>query len=387
MASVKRRIGTLGLAGAAAFLAPAPGAQEVLTPVSTATFAWAGGNKAVYLDYPANKTAVIEIDLDSKAKRTLVPEGGATPYYVDVSFDGEHLAYVPFSTKPQYPLEYLNTRTGAKKTLDSDPGWKESPWVGGGKVVWIDYRHKTASDKNGEVYLHDLASGSTRRITDNAGYQAKPVTDGRSIAWLDYSDGNKAALTLHDIASGATTTPSPTGAHQDNPRIDGDWLVWEDYRNAAADTANADIYAYNLRTREVKILCDRPGYQGTPFLQGLAVVWADYRDDAGDGARTDIYGYDLAAGAEHRVTSRPGFDSSPAVDGNRVVWFGIEGTAMNLYAGPLPFTPSSLAPRPGPKTGASPSPAARFRPDGRRLAPSKNAAASPANLPGALGWR
>ena len=387
MASSKHRTAILGLAGAAAFLPAAPGAQEVLTTVSTTTFAWVNGNKGVYLDYPADKTAVIEVDLETKAKRTLLPEAGSSPYYIDFACDGEHLAFVPFSTRPQYPLEYLNTRTGDKKTLDSDAGWKESPWVGGDKVVWIDFRHKTASDKNGEVYMHDLTAGATRRITSNAGYQSKPVTDGRSIAWLDYSAGNKAALTLHDIASGTTTVPSPVAAHQDNPRIDGDWLVWEDYRNATADTANADIYAYNLKTKEVKALCDKPRFQGYPFLQGAAVVWADFRDDTGDGSKVDIYAYDLAAGAEHRVSNRAGFDNSPVVDGNRVVWFGTEGSAMNLYAGPLPFTPSSIAPGSTLKAGAARMPAKRFRMDGRRLAPAKDAAKAPANLPGTLEWR
>lgn len=341
------------------------GAQQVLTTVSQPGFAYVDGNRAVYLDYPASKTAIIEIDLDTKAKRTLLPEAGATPYYIDFGVSGNDLPYVAFSTRPQYPLDYLNIGTGAKKTLDADAGWKESVWAGGGMVVWIDYRHKTAADKNGEVYLYDLAAGSGRRVTNNVGYQAKPVTDGSHIAWLDYSGGAKAVLTLYNIQSGATVVPSAISAHQDNPRVQGDWVVWEDYRNAGTDTLNADIYAYNIATQTVKALCTQPGFQGRPYLKGQAVVWEDYRGAGGDASKVDIWGYDLAGDREHQMTSRVGFDASPVHDGNRLVWFGTDGAAMNLYVGSLPFGNSTLA-RSRPVTGIDAT-GGFYRADGRSV--------------------
>lgn len=319
------------------------GAQPALTTVSVPTFAWVQGSKAVYLDYPNGKAAIIEIDLDSKAKRTLAPDAGVNPWHVEYGYDGTNLAYVLFAIKPQYPLEHINVATGAKKTLDGDTEWKESVWMGGRFAVWVDYRHKTTADKNGEIYMHDIAAGTNKRLTNNPGYQAKPVTDGKHVAWLDYSGGNKAVLTLYDIATGQTLVPSATDSHQDNPRVDGDWLVWEDYRNAKTDTTNADIYAYNIKSKEVKALCNKPGFQGRPFLHSTAVVWEDYRT-GGDASKVDVWGYDLAKQAEHQITTRVGYDASPVVNGGRVVWFGTEGSVMNLYVGSLPFaTPISLA--------------------------------------------
>jgi hypothetical protein len=340
-------------------------AQQVLTSVAQPGFAYVDGNRAVYLDYPASKTAIIEIDLDTKAKKTLLPEAGATPYYIDFGVSGEDLPYVAFTTKPQYPLSYLNIRTGEKKTLDADAGWKESVWAGGGMVVWIDYRHKTASDKNGEVYLYDLDAGAGKRVTSNVGYQAKPVTDGKHIAYLDYGAGGKGVLTLYNIQTGATVVPSPVSAHQDNPRVQGDWVVWEDYRNAVTDTLNADIYAYRISTKEVKPLCTQAGFQGRPYLKGQAVVWEDYRGAGGDAAKVNIWGYDLAKGEEHQVTSRAGFDASPVHDGTRVVWFGIDGSAMNLYVGSLPFSNATLV-RPAGRAARAAA-ADRYRADGRAV--------------------
>lgn len=361
---LKNRISkTLILAAACTFPAAA---QQPLTTVSTPTFAWVHGTKAVYLDYPATKAAVIEIDLVSKAKRTLLPEAGVSPWHVEYGYDGETLAYVLFTTKPVYPLESIKVNGGAKKVIDNDGGWKESVWLGGGMVVWIDYRHKTPSDKNGEVYLYDLAAGAGKRLTNNPSYQGKPATDGSHVVWLDYSAGTKGAVTVYDIAKGTTVVASATDSHQDNPRVFGEWVVWEDYRNAKTDTLNADIYAYNITTKEVKVLCDKPGFQGRPYLQGTGVVWEDYRNASGDASKVDIFGYDLTGKTEYQITTRNGFDSSPVNYGNELVWFGTEGSAMNLYTAELPFKSTSIRSLvPGPFLSAV-SAGRLFRMDGRK---------------------
>lgn len=375
---------------AAAFTFPA-NAQQPLTAVSVPTFAWVEGTKAVYLDYPGTKAAVIEIDLVSKAKRTLLPEAGVNPWHIDYGYDGETVAYVLFTTKPVYPLESIKVGGGAKKVLDNDGGWKESVWMGGGMVVWIDYRHKTPNDKNGEVYLYDLAAGSGKRLTDNPGYQAKPVTDGHHVVWLDYSAGTKGVVTVYDIAKGTAVVASATDSHQDNPRVFGEWVVWEDYRNAKTDTLNADIYAYNIDTKEVKVLCDKPGFQGRPFLQGTGVVWEDYRNASGDASKVDIFGYDLTGKLEYQITTRSGFDSSPVNYGNELVWFGTDGSVMNLYTAELPFKSTSIRPIVGHPFPFSETSRRLFRMDGRKavgIEPTGPGAYGKGTAPrGYLEWR
>ena len=319
--------------------------QTVLTSVTTQTYALLYGTKAVYQDFPESKATINEIDIVSKDKRVLLPEaqgGGVPPYYFDYGWSGNDLAYVTFSTRPEYPLDYMDVSTKAKKAVTADKGWKESVWVGGGAVVWVDYRHKTSGDKNGEIYLYTVAGGTEKRVTASATYQGKPVTDGKHIAWLDYSESTVGNVVLYDIATGGTSKPSPSSSHQDNPRVDGDWVIWEDYRNAKTDTANADLFAYNLATKVVIPLCVLPGYQGKPFLQGAGVVWDDYRNVSGGDKNVDLYGYDLAAGKEVVISTKAGYETSPVVYGNKVVWFATEGANMLIYAGNVPLGSSGI---------------------------------------------
>lgn len=344
-------------------------AQETLTAVTTPTFAYLDGSKAVYQDYPASKAAIVEIDVNTKVKRPLLPDaGGTAPFYYDYGCTGIDMAYVTFSNKPVYPLEYMNTQTKEKKSLSADQGWKESVWVGKGMAVWVDYRHKTASDKNGEIYMCTLPSGTEKRVTTSVSYQAKPVTDGKHIAWLDYADGKIANVILYDISSGGLVTPAASPSHQDNPRIDGDYLVWEDYRNAKSDTTNVDIFSYNIKSKVVTPLCTQPRFQGRLFLQGLGVVWEDYRNTGSNKDNVDIYGYDLAENKEVAVSTRSGYDASPVIYLDKALWCATTGSTMNLVASTLTFNKGILAVGPRTRPRIQPLSDELFRPDGRKVA-------------------
>ncbi len=322
-------------------------AEEVLTPVSTQTYALLFGTKAVYQDFSTTKATVTEIDINTKTKRVLLPEVGSSPYYIDYGWAGNDLVYIPFTVKAVYPLEYLDITGKGGKALTTNQGWKESVWVGGGVAVWVDYRHKLPNDKNGEIYMCSLPPGTEKRLTTDVGYEAKPVTDGKHIVWMDYSAGSYANLVLYEIATGATVKPSPTNSHQDNPRVYGDWLVWEDYRNAKTDTANADIFAYNIKSKEVKPICTNASFQGKPFLQGNGIVWDDYRNAGSNKDNVDIYGYDLTANTEIAISTKNGYETSPVLFGDRIVWFATNGAQMDLYTATLTFNESgaNLQPR------------------------------------------
>ena len=176
--------------------------QEILTAVSTPTYALVHDGKAVYQDYSASTAYITEITLDTKAKRTLLPQtgGGAPPYHYEYFWSGEDLVFVPFTSAAAYPLNYRNTTTGATRQVTTSQEWKETVWVGGGIVVWADYRHKTSSNQNSEIYMAGAASGTEQRITNDTRYQTKPVTDGHRIAWLDYVASDHANVVLYDIS-------------------------------------------------------------------------------------------------------------------------------------------------------------------------------------------
>ena len=341
-----------------ALLAAFPAAaQQILTSVATPTYALVQSSKAAYQDYSGSTASITEIDLGTRQKRVLLPAGlgGAQPYHYEYYYAGADMAYVPFSLMATYPLHHMNVQTGATRSVSSHQGWKETVWVGGGVIVWADYRHKTASDQNSEIYMAPAAGGSEVRLTSDTRYQTKPVTDGRRIAWLDYAAGSRAQVVLYTIQGGATITIAPSDSHQDNPRLDGDYVIWEDYRNAKTDTTNVDIYAYRIGSGQVTPLCTAPGFQGKPFLHNQGAVWDDHRNVSGDNKNVDIYGYDFVAGREVAISTHAAYQSSPVHYLNRIVWFQVDGSTMNLYSATLSFNATSLQPLNRRKTLRGPS--------------------------------
>ena len=74
-----------------------------------------------------------------------------------------------------------------------------------------------------------------------------------------------------------------------------------DYRNEPAPNGlNADIYAYDLTTKQEFVVSASPDTQNDPSISGNTIVWSDFRK----GTEADIYGYDLSTRKEFVVSSR-----------------------------------------------------------------------------------
>ncbi len=80
---------------------------------------------------------------------------------------------------------------------------------------------------------------------------------------------------------------------QQYPAIYKDIVVWEDSRND-----NADIYGYNLSTKEELQITTDESDQYFPAIHGNIVVWEDTRN-----GNRDIYGYNLSTKEEFQITT------------------------------------------------------------------------------------
>ena len=104
------------------------------------------------------------------------------------------------------------------------------------------------------------------------------------------------------------------------PYVSGDWVVWEH----DLSPTDSDIYAFNLRTRELRPVCVAPGAQCWPQISGRWIVWDDSRSDC------RISAYDLATGGT-RIVSATG--TSPMISGAWVIWGDHGIHALNLASG------------------------------------------------------
>jgi Tol biopolymer transport system component len=221
-----------------------------------------------------------------------------------------------------------------------------------------------AGDGNGraDVFVHDLASGSTARVStsgeggDADGASTHPVisADGRWVAFVSSASNLVAGdhngrpdIFLHDLRDGATARISlgPAGAEADGasqwPAIDGDGARVV-FRSAAAnlvpgDTNGvADAFVYDRATAAVSLLStgvdgppsggwEDPGSGPAISDDGRFVSFSAAIPEGGRASPAALFVRDLALGTTTRLLLTSG--GSPAVgaaaiaDGGRLVAF------------------------------------------------------------------
>lgn len=160
--------------------------------------------------------------------------------------------------------------TSGKDILEGEPyeaptkpfgGSEELSWSPDGKTLAYSSRKKTGLEyslsTNTDIYLYDLASGSTRNITEgNGGYDTHPrfSPDGSKISWISMErDGYEADLKrlfIQELKTGKKTFLT------DGFEYDVDETVWSpDSRSIfflATKHAEAQLWELTLKGRKIR---------------------------------------------------------------------------------------------------------------------------------------
>ena len=171
------------------------------------------------------------------------------------------------------------------------------PRIDAGLVVWQD----AISPSNTDIYAADLTTGLVTHVTAEESVQRfAAVADGR-IVWMDEGDGrDNTEIYLYDIASRVTTRVTRHGGWSSSPTISGDLIAYEDSRG---DGTNVYLRAVTPPTLYLGRVPGSPaspqvsgrltGADGTPVTaetvvvetSGDGTVWT-----AGSTTVTDLYG-------------------------------------------------------------------------------------------------
>ena len=212
--------------------------------------------------------------------------------------------------------------------------------------------------RDGEVYLANVRTGKTRQLTNDGYRKRQPVISGDTVAWTDQSRGvethdsnSRTARGLADdifvldLNTGETRRITEVPAKRSGLKISGKRLVWLDNRNEFGEHyTHRDIYAYDLEADEEIAVAVAAGAQHWVAIEGDRVVWVDNRNSAILGTdrsgcfqcpdnRFDIYLYDFTTGEELVLDDSGANNTMPDIHGDRVVWrdFDEEGrTAIRL---------------------------------------------------------
>ena len=234
------------------------------------------------------------------------------------------------STEPEITTNsdsYINITENEYHQVRSDL-WED-------KIVWEDYRNDPIGGlgspyyRNPDIYMHDLTTGDTIRLTQDTSAQIKPSIWENYVTWEDYRHGNPEIYYM-DLNTMTEYRVTENTADQISPRIHGGRIVWVDKR----DNWFGDIYMYDIEEDETHIISDERHRKDNPDIYGDIIVWSDYRNYwAGlyPTQASDIYMYDLNSNEEIPIVEEAFHQRRPSIYEDTAAWIEYDGETNNIY--------------------------------------------------------
>ncbi|MCX5634362.1 MAG: hypothetical protein NTW55_00775 [Planctomycetota bacterium] len=206
--------------------------------------------------------------------------------------------------------------------ITDDPCEQAYADIWGKNIVWQQM------DETGNIYCRNLDTGIVRKLTGNPGgltygnsrpaiYQNLVVFGGTS----DDPSPQNVDVWLYDLDTDVTQRISSQHDWQYYARIWDRYIAWQDWRNMPPnpfDPANHDIFAYDLQTKKELPICTNTADELWPDVWEHYVVYQSNRY-----GKNDIFVYDINAATETRITDGNDYDAwQPRIYNGRVVWCG-----------------------------------------------------------------
>jgi hypothetical protein len=141
----------------------------------------------------------------------------------------------------------------------------------GNYLVWMERR---SGWKSYQIVLYDLRTKTSRRVAPTDYPQSYPRLGGGKIVWVDQRNDPKGDwmgprngdIYVHDIASGKTEVVIDHPADQGGPDVSGKWVVWHDFRDSPLGYGGTeiDVWAKNLETGKIHQVTDDAKYEVFP---------------------------------------------------------------------------------------------------------------------------
>jgi hypothetical protein len=180
-------------------------------------------------------------------------------------------------TAPEQLVAY-NLLDDTTRLVDGTTQDQLDPFVHGDLVVWQDFRDVGF----GEIYLQDLSTGVTERITFNAGGQYHPVVQFPWVVWADNRDGDfdlYAKNLLAPVERALTDTPE----NETRPSIEGEWIVYTD--DAWGGVLDRNVRAMHLPTGGAVQLTNAPSTKERAQLTQGHLLWVERPPDGPSAVR------------------------------------------------------------------------------------------------------
>lgn len=164
---------------------------------------------------------------------SVTPLDGQVP--VDMDADGD---WVVWEDSRRSDIYAFSVKAGQGYYLTNDSAMQRFPRVSNGIVVWEDYR---ASNRSA-VWMYDLATSETRRISGRSGEAVKPQTDGTIVAWT-WLDDDRTDVHAYTLANSTEWAVASSDDREQDPFVVGGKVYWRAIRFNIWDILGFDVQA------------------------------------------------------------------------------------------------------------------------------------------------
>jgi beta propeller repeat protein len=205
----------------------------------------------------------------------------------------------------------------------SAPGVQRGAVTRGHWVVWQDGRE---GDGKHHIYGYDLTTKKEFPICTAPGEQRVPAMDGDIVVWDDLREGSATGRDIYgyNLATKKEFLICNDSGYQSQPVISGNIVVWEDHGEENSETMSGTLRGINLATKERFTIVDKPGNRMTPAMQGNYVVWVEWPEGSVctscNVGKADLWGYNLTTKEKFPICYALNNQMFPSVYGDWVVW-------------------------------------------------------------------
>ena len=203
-------------------------------------------------------------------------------------------------------------------------GWdaeKPAPSVGRQEVADMDGDYCVYEEAAGEgptqIYLADLSTGRTTRVTDTAYACRAACIDGGYVVYEGYAGPGNPEIFLYEIATGETTRLTQNDYPDKAPDIGGGFVTWVSSVGPVHDGSDQEIFLYDIALKKTTRVTNNHAIDSDPQVSGAHVVW---RGLVGD--EMQVFAYDAASGATERLSRDSTSNRELSISGNLVAWIG-----------------------------------------------------------------
>jgi hypothetical protein len=200
-----------------------------------------------------------------------------------------------------------------------------------GRVLRLNDTFTQADINNNRLAYRNI--GGTRQLTRTVFEEAQPQVSELYAAWRGF-DGQDFEIFYYDLATETTRQLTNNDLDENDPQLSGANMIWKS-RLTLTDEASSDISFYNGSNGRITRISDGLDFNTNAEISrspseasGTKVIWQGIKPGETD---YEIFLYDAVTGRRTQLTDNNTDDINPQVIDGQAIWQGRSGGDYDIF--------------------------------------------------------